>query len=85
MFNMSNLLKSAAGITLGLVLMHATAKADYDLTLTPLLGSEGGTGTLSVVGPVPSSGLFLFGTLGSGAHQLTALDVTIDSHTFDLQ
>jgi hypothetical protein len=84
MSNTTNLLKSAAGIALGLALMQATAKADYDLTLIPLAGQDGGTGTFSVAGPVPNSGWFFFDAAGSGANQLTAFDITIDSHTFDL-
>ena len=81
----ANLLKSAAAVTLGLALMHTTAKADvYDLTLTPIIGPEGGTGTLTVTGPVSDTGLFGFGTLLSGAHDETALDVTIFGEPFTL-
>jgi hypothetical protein len=88
MLTFADLLKSVAVVTLGLALTQARANADqvYDLTLTPILGPEGGTGTLAVVGPVSNTGLFVFATTFSGAsaNKLDALDVTIDGQTFNL-
>ncbi len=84
MFTIANLLKSAAVITLGLALTHTTARADtFSLTLNPVFGSAG-SGSLTVNGPVPNSGLFLFSTAFSGANELTALSFTIAGETFDL-
>ena len=87
MFTVSRLLKSAAALALGLALTHTSAKADtYDLTLIPFpfSGIEGGTGTLTVTGPVSKTGLFDFDTLLTGAEHETTLDVTIDGMNFTL-
>ena len=68
--------------TLFAVLVPAAAKAStltYNLSLNPIIGTEAGTGSLTIVAPpVGSSGIL---TQGSG---LTALDFKIDGLDFTL-
>jgi len=78
-----------AAMSVAFALSHGIAKADiYNVTLTPTSGVEGGTGSFTVNGPVPSTGLFAFGTGYSGPQLMTAMDFVIsegaNQYTFDL-
>ena len=76
------LFKSVALVTAMLALL-STGNAHaltYDVTLNPTLGSEAGTGTFTINGPVANSGISTF-TEGGG---LTSLNLSIGGGSFTL-
>ena len=76
MLKITDLLKRAAILSLGLALSHAPARADtFNVTFTPTSGTEGGTGSFTFNGPITGT-LFTFGTQYSGASLLTAMSFT---------